>query len=97
MYRFDDLRVYPADIVMANHYTSTHPDSWFTQKPVVVHRSAEAVTSLLGRTLTITRPGHVKERRELDDQEWALTLREVFGLTFTAAETAQLASRAAPS
>ncbi|MGH3166934.1 MAG: arylamine N-acetyltransferase family protein [Trebonia sp.] len=94
MYRFDDMRVYPADVVMANHYTSTHPDSWFTQTPVVVHRSPDAVTSLLGRTLTVTRPGHVKERRELDDTEWMSSLHEIFGLSFTPEEAARLVARA---
>ncbi|HSZ41235.1 MAG TPA: arylamine N-acetyltransferase [Trebonia sp.] len=94
LYRFDDQPVYPADIVMGNHYTSTHPDSWFTRRPVVVRRSPDAVTSLLGRTLTVTRPGHVKERRELGDQEWVSSLAEVFGLSFTPEEAARLVARA---
>jgi N-hydroxyarylamine O-acetyltransferase len=94
LYRFDDLRVYPPDVVMANHYTSTHPDSWFTQKPVVARRSPDSVTSLLGRTLTVTRPGHVKERRDLDDGEWVSCLRETFGLSFTPEEAARLVARA---
>ncbi|HEX6451072.1 MAG TPA: arylamine N-acetyltransferase [Trebonia sp.] len=94
LYRFEDRRVYPADVVMGNHYTSTHPDSWFTHTPVVARRTPEAITSLLGRTLTVTRPGHVKERRELGDEEWASSLREVFGLSFTAAEAKKLAATA---
>jgi N-hydroxyarylamine O-acetyltransferase len=94
LYRFDDSRVYPPDIVMANHYTSTHPDSWFTREPVVVRRSPAAITSLLGRTLTVTRPGHVKERRELGDAEWVSSLEELFGLSFTRQEAARLVARA---
>lgn len=86
LYRFEDAPVYPADIVMGNHYTSTHPDSWFTQTPVVARRTPESLTSLLGRTLTVTRPGHVRERRELDDREWAASLSEIFGLRFLPGE-----------
>jgi N-hydroxyarylamine O-acetyltransferase len=94
LYRFDDQAVYPADVVMANYYTSTHPDSWFTRVPVVVHREPGHVTSLLRRTLTVTRPGHVRERRELSDEEWTSALHEVFGLDFTAEERGALVARA---
>lgn len=94
LYRFDDQAVYPADVVMANHYTSTHPDSWFTHTPVVVRRSPEAVTSLLGRTLTVTRPGHLKERRVLDDEEWASALRDLYGLSFPPEDMAALVASA---
>lgn len=94
LYRFEDRRVYPADVAMGNHYTSTHPDSWFTHTPVVVRRSPEAITSLLGRALTVTRPGHVKERRELGDGEWASSLREVFGLSFPPDDVAALVASA---
>lgn len=90
LYRFEDLPVYPADIAMGNHYTSTHPDSWFTQTPVVVRREPDKVTSLLGRTLTVTRPGHVKERRDLTDDEWADAVTAIFGLEFTPEETKTL-------
>jgi N-hydroxyarylamine O-acetyltransferase len=81
LYRFEDVPVYPADVALGNHYTSTHPDSWFTQQRIVIRRTPEAIASLVGRTFTVTRPGHVKERRELSDREWSATLREVFGLS----------------
>jgi N-hydroxyarylamine O-acetyltransferase len=94
LYRFDDQAVYPADVVMANYYTSTHPDSWFTRVPVVVRREAGHVTSLLRRTLTVTRPGHVRERSDLNDEEWTSALHEIFGLDFTAEERKALVARA---
>ncbi|MCL2583992.1 MAG: arylamine N-acetyltransferase [Streptosporangiales bacterium] len=94
LYRFEDSPVFPADVVMGNHYTSTHPDSWFTRTPVVARRTPDAVTSLLGRVLTVTRPGHVKERRELDDEEWAAALAGVFGLEFAPGERAALLASA---
>lgn len=93
LYRFEDAAVYPADVIMGNHYTSTHPDSWFTHTPVVARRTPDSITSLLGRVLTVTRPGHVKERRELGDEEWEAALADVFGLSFLPGErTVLLAS-----
>jgi N-hydroxyarylamine O-acetyltransferase len=94
LYRFDEQRVYPVDLVLSNHYTSTHPDSWFTHTPVMVRRAPGAITSLLGRTLTVTRPGYVKERRTLSGDEWAQSVGDVFGLTLTSEELARLAGSA---
>lgn len=90
LYRYEDQPVYPADVVMSNHYTATYPESWFTQLPIVVRREVDAIHSLLGRTYTVTRPGYVKERRVLTDQEFAAALGDVFGLTFTPDEIAAL-------
>jgi N-hydroxyarylamine O-acetyltransferase len=90
LYRFEDQRAYPADVVMSNHYTATYPESWFTWQPIVVRRDPGAICSIVGRTYTVTRPGHVKERRRLTDEEFAAALTDVFGLTFTDAERAAL-------
>ena len=94
LYRFEDQPVYPADVAMGNHYTSTHPDSWFTHTPVVARRTPAELTSLLGRTLTVTRPGHVKERRDLNDEQWARALTDVFGLRFPERDIAALVASA---
>lgn len=82
LYRVEDQRVYPPDIEMSNHYTSTYPDSWFTKLPIVVRREPGAVRSVLGRTYTVTRPGHIKERRTLTNAEFATILTTTFALTF---------------
>ena len=97
LYRFEDQRVYPADVVMSNHFTSTHPQSWFTWQPIVVRRDPGAIVSLVGRSYTVTRPGHVKERRQLTDDEFAAALTDVFALTFTERELATLVAAAAAS
>jgi N-hydroxyarylamine O-acetyltransferase len=84
--------VYPADVVMSNHYTSTYPQSWFTWQPIVVRRESGALHSIVGRAYTVTRPGHVKERRTLTDEEFTTALTNIFGLTFTTDELAALAA-----
>jgi N-hydroxyarylamine O-acetyltransferase len=93
-YRFDNAIVVPADVTVSNHYTSTCPASWFTHTPVVVRRYPEAIHSLVGRTYTITRPGPVKERRDLSDAEWVSALPDVFGLAFTPGELDRLVATA---
>jgi N-hydroxyarylamine O-acetyltransferase len=90
LYRAEDQRVYPPDVVMSNHFTSTYPESWFTWQPIVVRREPGAICSLLGRVYTVTRPGHVKDRLTLTDAEFAAALSDVFGLSFTTQEVATL-------
>jgi len=96
LHRWDDARAHPIDVVLSNHYTSTHPDSWFITQPILVRRDPDAVRSLIGRTYTITRPGHVKERRVLTDAEFAAALADEFALTLTPDETATLVSVPVP-
>lgn len=92
LHRWDDTRVHPVDVALSNHYTSTHQDSWFTWQPVVVKRTPDAITSVLGRTRTVTRAGHVKTRGELTDKEFAAALTGEFGLKLTEDEVAALVS-----
>src|SRR3954454_1574227 len=94
LYTVEEARVHPVDIAMSNHFTSTYPDSWFTHVRIVARRDPDAIRSLLGRTYTITRPGHVKERRDLTDQEWATVVADDFGLAFSAEEHQRLAATA---
>ena len=90
LHRWDYSKVQPVDVVMSNHYTSTYPESWFTWQPIIARRYPDAVHALVGRMYTITTPGHVKNRRPLSDEEFATSLSEVFGLTFTDEELATL-------
>jgi N-hydroxyarylamine O-acetyltransferase len=86
LHRWEDSKVHPIDVDVANYYVSTHPDSWFTWQPIIVKRAPGAIASILGRTHTVTRPGHVKTRSQLTDKEFAAALTEEFGLTLTSDE-----------
>jgi N-hydroxyarylamine O-acetyltransferase len=90
LHRWDDTRAHPVDVVLSNHYTSTHRDSWFTRQPILVRRDPDAVRSIVRRSYTITRPGHVKERRVLTDAEFAAALTDEFALKLTTDEIATL-------
>ena len=95
LHRWTDAKVQPVDVVLSNHYTSTHPDSWFTWQPVIVKRDPDAIISILGRTYTVNRPGQQKERRELTDEEFAAALTGEFAISLTPREVA--AAVAAPA
>jgi N-hydroxyarylamine O-acetyltransferase len=86
LHRWTDEKIHPADVLLANHYTATHPDSWFTQQPVLVRRDQDAIRSIVGRGYTVTYAGHTKTRRDLTDKEFADALVTEFGLTLTPGE-----------
>jgi N-hydroxyarylamine O-acetyltransferase len=89
-YAFDDVHVYPADIVMANHFTSTFPRSPFVGQPVVVRRDGEVTRRLVGRRLSVTRPDGSTDERDLGDDEVAEVLLEVFRVPLSPQELAAL-------
>ena len=86
LHRWDDSKVQPVDVVLSNHYTSTHQDSWFTWQPIIVKRDPDAIQSILGRTYTVTKAGHAKTRSELTDKEFAAALTGEFALRLTSDE-----------
>ena len=91
-YAFADERQHPADVVVANHFTSTWPRSPFVTRSVVVRKDEDALRELLDRTLTTTRPDGSTDEREIGDDELAATLRDVFGLELDARELDALAA-----
>jgi N-hydroxyarylamine O-acetyltransferase len=90
LYRFDDQPQYAADIVVANHFTSTYPGSHFVRQLVVIRKDTSSLRRLTGRRLSIARPGHAGDERQLTDAEFADALTENFGLQLSAADAARL-------
>jgi N-hydroxyarylamine O-acetyltransferase len=90
LHRWDLAPTHPIDVVLSNHYTSTHPDSWFASVPILISRDPDAIRSIIGRSYSIVRPGHVKERRVLTDAEFAAALTDEFALKLTTDELATL-------
>jgi N-hydroxyarylamine O-acetyltransferase len=91
LYWFDDQPQYPADILVANHFTSTYPGSSFVRQLVVIRKDTYGLRRLTGRRLTITRPGTLGDERFLNDDDFATALTGTFGLQLTPAESARLA------
>lgn len=92
LYQFDDQPQYPADVLMANHFTATYPDSPFVRQLVVIRKDPSGLRRLTGRRLSITRPGRPADERHLDGPEFAAALTGIFGLRLTAGESARLAA-----
>jgi N-hydroxyarylamine O-acetyltransferase len=96
-YSLDEQRLHPADVVMANHFTSTYPHSPFVGQLVVVRRDADSTRQLIGRRLTITLPDQSTDERRLSEREFADTLHETFGLSLSPEELTQLIAAVPPS
>ena len=80
MYSFDLEFVGEADIKYANHYTSTHPDSHFTQRRVGALPVEGGVVTLSDQKLTIRKDGDLSEIYLPDSPEYLDLIRQHFGI-----------------
>ncbi len=86
LYCFDLAPVHPADIALSNHWTSSHPDSLFTQGPLAV-RHLEGGRNVLVAGRIGKHQGERLETLQLPDLDSLLThLNCDFGLTLLAEE-----------
>lgn len=72
----------PIDYEMANHYTSTHPRSRFTQTLTVQLPTPRCRFTLRNRELTLDTGEQVSQRRIDDDEALLKVLSETFCLSF---------------
>lgn len=72
--------VRPQDFIPANHYTSTHPDSFFTQAPVAALTTAEGRITLRGRLFRRVGAAGEYERELATFDEFISVLCRDFGL-----------------
>ncbi|MCM2249433.1 MAG: arylamine N-acetyltransferase [Geothrix sp.] len=79
LYAFHPEPQFPVDFEMANHYTSTHPDSRFVKTLTAQLPGPEVRRILRNRAYAEIR-GEQVEGRELAPEELLPLLREVFGL-----------------
>jgi N-hydroxyarylamine O-acetyltransferase len=80
LYVFDESRVYPADIALGNHWTSTHPSTHFTRRPIGVRHTDEGRVVLNGRRL-IEHVGSAVEERVVDAPDaWLEAIRTRLGI-----------------
>lgn len=88
LYRLVEEPVHASDVVVANHYTSTHPASPFVGQLVAVRKRGDGFLRLRGRLAGVVRPDGVGDERELADDELVAVLREDVGLPLTDDEAA---------
>lgn len=68
------------DYIPANHYTSTHPDSYFTQAPVAALTTPDGRLTLRGRLFRRIGAGGETERELASFEELIRVLGDDFGL-----------------
>lgn len=81
LYSFLPCPVRPQDFIPANHYTSTHPDSFFTQAPVAALTTGEGRITLRGRLFRRVEGTGEYERELATFEEFINVLHVDFGLT----------------
>jgi len=80
MYEFSEDPQTPGDVEVANHYTSTHPDSMFRRTLTIQRTTREERTILRHSTFTRYVDGRIEER-PIDNADARAIAREVFGVT----------------
>jgi len=88
-YGFDEQRLHAADVVLANHFTSTFARSPFVGQLVVLRREEDTIHGLIDSRLTVTHPDRSVDERDGDD-EIASVLRETFRIPLSDEEMMQL-------
>src|SRR4030095_7882076 len=82
LYAFTDEPQHAVDYELANYYTSTHPESRFTQTLTAQQIGCDVRRILRNREYTEDRGAEVRERTLADDDEVLKVLADVFGLRF---------------
>lgn len=77
MHCHDELPVLPIDLVIAHHYTSTHPQAQFRKGLMLTRHQPGRHTAVTDSTVTIRRPGQPTEHREISVFEAIDLLREL--------------------
>jgi len=74
----------PVDFMVANHYTSTHPDSPFVQNLVVQRTSPDTCWTLRNLELTVEKGGEKTTETLWDEDALLIALADLFDLHFKA-------------
>ncbi len=97
LYSFRQEPQHLSDVVMSNHFTSTHPSSPFSSQMIVMRKGPQRRLRLLGRRLSVSGSDGSSEEHELTDDEIALALHDDFGLFLDAEEIALVVASLPPA
>jgi N-hydroxyarylamine O-acetyltransferase len=82
LYAFTLERHFPADYEMANHYTSTHPQSRFVRNLTAQRSWPDRRIVLLNRDLVLQGPGSTEASRIRGPEDLLEVLERHFGMSF---------------
>lgn len=89
-YTFDLAEVAPDDLEQANHWTATRPGTRFTTLHIASIPIADGFAAMSDRQLTIYRAGSVEKRFVDNPADYAATVRDLFRISLSDGEAAQL-------
>lgn len=92
MHCHDELPVYPSDLVVGHHFTSTYPESHFRNALILAQHDPGRHTTVTDSSVTIRRPGQPTEHREISVLEAIDLLREL-AVPFTEDELLRLTDK----
>jgi N-hydroxyarylamine O-acetyltransferase len=84
LYSFDLGHVIAADIACGNHFTATHPSSFFTFTRVAALPTPDGRVSLVDRTLKIVSRGTERSETLAGDERYLTALERHFGIVLDA-------------
>lgn len=90
LYTFEEERHYQVDVEVANHNTSTHPNSPFTKRPILAHKSESRLHELIGRGLTISGRDRTIRTGSIADDDYGAVLRDTFHISLADEDLAAL-------
>ena len=90
LYRLVEEPVHASDVVMANHFTATHPSSPFVGRLVAIRKDDDSFVRLRGCTRRVERPDGTAEEERLSPAQAVTAVREEIGVTLSDAEAAAL-------
>lgn len=85
LYSFNLGYTFPSDIAYGNHYTSTHPDSLFTNSRVAMIPFPGGGVTLLDQTLKVIKDGKENVKTLPDSPDYLDAVKTYFGIEFDAA------------
>ena len=92
LYSFADQPRHPVDYVTPNHYSSTHPDSMFTKRPIAQRWEGDVQLALVGPELTERHADGTVTTALIAPADVGPLLHARFDLQLSPTDTARLAS-----
>ncbi|MFB7193064.1 MULTISPECIES: arylamine N-acetyltransferase [Streptomyces] len=90
IYAFTLEERHPVDYVVMNHYTSTHPRSAFTHRPVVQRAAVDTQRSLIDMRMSVEFPDGTRDERDVREGELMDLLAHEFGIELSDEDAARL-------
>ncbi|MGY1839572.1 MULTISPECIES: arylamine N-acetyltransferase family protein [unclassified Modestobacter] len=90
LYSLVDEPVHASDVLMANHFTATHPSSPFVGQLVAIRKDDDSFVRLRGVTRRVERPDGSAEEEQLSPAQAVTALREEIGVRLSDADARAL-------